>query len=242
VGVQAQAENSMMGDKKKAAEAKARQAKKDEEKRRLDEERLLFHVVEDKKKNDGAEEDFLKSTKQMMEEYEYQSSVSALGKPIAGQAGSIEEDIEMARFKIAEKDKLTVTEEWFLFWAEEYKARLERKDKKSKGGFGRKQTGRELFQQHAQGDFEDDEEAEEGWSERQEGDEDECVSGDDGPDQEQPGQGVDIDAGGGNTRTASPASANLAVGLVQQKDGHGARHGAKEVSDLAAALKAVHIN
>ncbi len=225
-----------MNDKKKAAEAKARQAKKDEEKRRQAEERLLFHVVEDKKKSEPTEEDFMKSTKLMMEEYEYQSSVSALSKPVSGQAGSLEEEIEILRARIEEKDKLPVTAEWFMQWAEVYNAKLQRKDKKTKLSTARKSlTGKELFQQQAQGDFEDDEEAEEGWSERDEED-------DNGNEERQSN-----DRDGECTRTASPASVDGECSGDQDQNkaskpnGVG-KLGGNEGDKLAASLNAVHIN
>lgn len=157
--VRKQVEDSM-SDKRKQDQFKARMAKREEEKRKEEEERLLYGKQEKKAEEGGDEQ----TVKQMMEDYEYQSSVSALGKPLHGEEGSIEHEIERLRAKIPTADKEPVTHEWFEQWAEMHNAKLERVDAIKREI--KKMSGREIFEKGGMGgNVGDDDDAEESWLE-----------------------------------------------------------------------------
>jgi len=184
--VKKQVEDSMY-DKKKQDQHNARKAKREEEKRREEEERLLFGKQETAKSG-GGDDNNGQSVKEMLEDYEYQSSISALGKPLQTGDGQVEHEIEALRAKIKNDEKEPVTQDWFEKWAEGHLAKLETGMKWDKV---KRLTGKEIFEKGGMGgDVGDDEEAEDSWMSREEEEEEE----EDG--EEERGEGGGGDAAG----------------------------------------------
>ena len=122
-------------DPKKAAEKKARKAAKEAEAALLAERELLYSGAAAARKKEQAEP---KTTKQLMEEYEYDVSVQKLSLPInvAGRS-TVEQEIEEERAKLKNPDRLPGTpieKEWFDQWSANLRA------ERARAGFGKRKT------------------------------------------------------------------------------------------------------
>ena len=120
-------------DPKKAAEKKARKAAKEAEAALLAERELLYSGAAAAKKKEEAEP---KTTKQLMEEYEYDVSVQKLSLPInVGGRFTVEQEIEEERAKLRNPDSVPGTpieKEWFDQWSASLRA------ERARAGFGKR--------------------------------------------------------------------------------------------------------
>eukprot|EP00960_Hanusia_phi_P076509 768571-Hanusia_phi.AAC.2 len=172
--VEIQAKNMVIDAKK----AEMKRAKKEEAKKHEAEMAMLFNTrTENSKENtkdSNQQVDNTISGKELLEDYEYQSSVQALtrsdGVHPMGEL-TVDQEIEDLRAKINESEKIPVDQAWFDEWVQ--KNILKNSTAAAKKGSTRipKKSGKEIFMEAKDlNQFKDDDEVDDNWLQRQNSD------------------------------------------------------------------------